>query len=335
MSRPTSPRRLLLLVPLAAAVLVLLALLGVFGDGDPGRALVASGTVEATEAQLGFQAAGRITTVAVREGDVVAPGTELAALDRAETVARHDQAQAQVAAASALLAELESGSRREEVAQARAAATAAAERLVDAKRDLARAEELFAGGAVSAEALDKAKLAHEVAASQAAQADEQLRLVESGPRAERIAAQRAALAQAEAAVRTIDATLDNTVIRAPFPGVITVRHREPGEIVAPGSPVLTLMNRDDRWVRIFIPETRIGAVHYGQHAVITTDTYRGREYAGEVVFIASEAEFTPKNVQTSEERVKLVYAVKVRITQDSTYDLKPGMPADVRIELAP
>ena len=91
------------------------------------------------------------------------------------------------------------------------------------------------------------------------------------------------------------------------------------------------MDRDDRWVRIYVSENRIGAVHTGEAADITSDTYRGRRYSGQVTYISSEAEFTPKNVQTQEERVKLVYAVKVRITGDPRYDLKPGMPADVRL----
>jgi len=94
------------------------------------------------------------------------------------------------------------------------------------------------------------------------------------------------------------------------------------------------MDRGDRWVRIYVSETRIGAVRTGQAADITSDTFKGRTYPGEVVHISSEAEFTPKNVQTSEERVKLVYAVKVRITGDAAFELKPGMPADVRLTLA-
>ena len=122
-------------------------------------------------------------------------------------------------------------------------------------------------------------------------------------------------------------------VRAPFDGVVTVRHREPGEIIPAGSPVLSVLNREDRWVRIYVPETRIAAVRLGLKAEITTDTYRGKKYEGAVAQIASEAEFTPKTVQTQEERVKLVYAVKVRVEGDSTYDLKPGMPADVRLAL--
>ena len=335
MTRRRPPRPLLVLIPLALGTYLLLVRLGILGDRGPGTALLAAGTVEATEAQLGFQAAGRIETIAVREGDLVTAGAELAALDRAEAIARRDQAIARAAAARSLLEELERGSRREEIAQARALASAAADRLADAERDRDRAEELFAGGAVSQEARDKAALAYQVAASQAAQATEALRLVESGPRVERIAAQRATLAEAEAALRAIDANLANMVIRAPFAGIVTVRHREPGEIVAAGAPVLAVLDRADRWIRIYIAETRIAAVKPGQEAVITTDTYRDRTYAGEVITIASSAEFTPKNVQTSEERVKLVYAVKVRVSGDPAYDLKPGMPADVRIELAP
>ncbi|MBI1722891.1 MAG: HlyD family efflux transporter periplasmic adaptor subunit, partial [Gemmatimonadetes bacterium] len=122
------------------------------------------------------------------------------------------------------------------------------------------------------------------------------------------------------------------VIRAPFDGIVTVRDREPGETVGAGAPVLTVRNLDDRWVRIDIREDRIGAVRIGEEATITADTYPGRRYRGQVAFIASQAEFTPRNVQTTEERVKLVYAVKVRVTQDSTYDLKPGIPADVRLQ---
>ena len=104
---------------------------------------------------------------------------------------------------------------------------------------------------------------------------------------------------------TAEAALAETELRAPFAGVVTVRHREPGEIVSSGSPVLTIMNRDDRWVRIYVPETRIGAVRLSGHASITTDSFRGRSYEGKVEFIASEAEFTPKTVQTRKERTKI------------------------------
>ena len=320
-------------LPIAAgAVLVLFAawfflLRGRGADG----ALDASGTVEATDAQLGFEAAGRIDTILVHEGDRVQAGQPLARLDQAELNARRQQAAAQLAAAQATLTELERGNRTQDVQQGRDALTAANQRLADAQRDLDRTRRLFDGGAVSREALDKAQLAFDVAQSQHDQAAQALQLLEIGPRPERIDAQRAVVAAAQATIQQINALLANAMIRAPFDGVVTVKDREVGETVSPGAPVLTVTNLNDRWVRIYIPETSIGAVHLGETATITADTYKGRVYRGAVSFIASEAEFTPKNVQTKDERVKLVYAVKVRITSDSTYDLKPGIPADVRL----
>jgi HlyD family secretion protein len=301
-------------------------------NAGPGGALVASGTVEATDAQLGFQAPGRVVSIAPREGDRVTAGQELARLERSELEARRAQAEAQVDAARAALAELERGSRQELIAQARAALAAAADRRADAERDVARTRRLFDGGAVSRETLDKAQTAVDVARSQQTQAGEQLRLLQAGPSRETKEAARAQVAQAQAAVQGVDATLGNTVLAAPFDGVVTVRHREPGEIVPAGTPVLTVMDPRSRYVRIYIPENRVGAVRVGSRATITADTYPGKTYPGEVSFIASEAEFTPKSVQTTEERVRLVYEVKVRVTGDPGFDLKPGLPADVRLE---
>lgn len=274
------PIRIRILIIGVAVVLAAGAYFITHALNDRNNGMLASGTVEATDAQLGFQAAGRIDYIGVHEGDEVKQGQELARLDRRENQARLEQARAQVVATEV--------------------------RLHDARRDLERSRKLLAGGAIGQEAYDKASLAFKVAQS------------------ENI--------QAKASVQQIEAILANMTIRASFDGVVTVRHHEPGEIVAPGIPVLTVMNPNDRWVRIYIPERNIGAVHLGQKATITADTWPDKHYGGEVVYIASEAEFTPKNVQTTEERVKLVYAVKVRITDDPKFELKPGMPADVRLQ---
>lgn len=326
-------KRARLIVP--AVALLLLATAGLWWwraarDGDDGL-IAASGTVEATEADLGFQAGGRIAEVAVREGDAVRAGDVLARLDVAELQARRTAALAQLASARALLDELRHGARPEELAQAAAAADAARERLAEAERGYGRTRRLHEGGAVSREALDQAQTAFQVAQAQYRQAREQAALVREGPRAERLEAQRAAVRQAEAAVAQADAALANAVIVAPFAGVVSVRHREPGETVAPGLPVLSLLDPADRWVRIFVREDQIGRVAVGQSAVISADSYRERRYPGRVTFIAREAEFTPRNVQTDAERVKLVYAVKVAVRGDSALDLRPGVPADVRL----
>ena len=312
-------------------VAVLLKLL-VFRPSAAG-VIEASGVVETTEADLGFQTSGRVEEVLVSEGDRVETGAELAWLDRSELQARRRAAEAQVSAAKALLAELEHGFRSEEIEQGRSALRAAAQRASDAERDLERTRRLYDGGAVSRQALDNAETALTLAKADHERAQEQMEILETGPRRERVEAQRSAVAQAEAALSQIDASLAFAVIRAPFAGVVTVRHREPGEIVAGGAPVLTLMQPDDRWIRIFVAEDEVGKIALGQAATITADADPRRTYTGEVVFIASEAEFTPRNVQTTKERVKLVYRVKVRITGDPEFDLKPGLAADVRLDV--
>jgi HlyD family secretion protein len=172
-------------------VLAGIALVATCGRGSRDGAIVASGTVEATEAQLGFPATGRLDSLGVREGDAVTKGQVLARLDAAETAARLEEAKARTDAARAGLDELERGSRREDVARAKAALDAAQERHRDAVRDLERSRTLFDGGAVSREMVDKAEVAARVAESAAAQAGEEYRMLETGPRAERIAQQRA------------------------------------------------------------------------------------------------------------------------------------------------
>jgi HlyD family secretion protein len=247
-------------------------------------------------------------------------------------VAARDVATAQVAQARARLQELERGPRADEVGQTEAAVQQAREREQNARREAERAERLFQGGALSQQQRDQAVSAVQVAAAALDQARHASALVREGARPEQIAAQRAVVAQAEAGLARASETIEGTHIVAPFAGTVTIRHREPGETVAPGTPVLTLLDPNDRWVRIYVPEDRIGRVRIGQKARITADTYPDRSYEGEVVHIGSEAEFTPRNVQTPEERTRLVYPVKVRISGDASFDLKPGVPADVRIE---
>ena len=291
----------------------------------------ASGTLEATEAELGFQVPGRIDSILVNEGDRVTAGQRLAVLDLKELVARRDAATAMAAVQRARLAELQRGFRPEEVAQAEVQLQSAEHRLNDAERDRARTRNLFEGGAVSRQALDNQESAYNLAKAERDRLQQQVNLLKSGSRPEQIAAQKALLAQAEASLVQTEATLSQAVVVAPFAGSVTRRQREPGEVISAGLPVVSLANLDDRWVRIYVREDEVGRVKLGGKAAITVDAFPDRQYAGEVVFIAQEAEFTPRNVQTKEERVKLVYRVKVRVVGDSTQDLKPGLPADVRL----
>jgi HlyD family secretion protein len=139
--------------------------------------------------------------------------------------------------------------------------------------------------------------------------------------------------QAEAAAAQADAALAHATVYAPWAGTVTERHREPGETAAPGLPVVSVMNPADRWVRVYIGETDIARVGIGQEATIHADGLPDVAFRGRVTHIATEAEFTPRNVQTPEERSRLVYAVKVQILGDPELRLKPGLPVDVRLRL--
>lgn len=303
------------------------------GDVATEPGITASGTVEATEADLGFQLPGRIETILPREGDRVDAGAILARLDLAEAGARRDQAEAAVEATRARLLEMEAGARRQEVTRAELAVRAAREALDDRLRDRERTRRLHEGGAVSREALEKATTAAILAETSLEQAMESLELVREGPRSEQVAAQRALLRQAEATLAQAEAALASGVITAPFAGTVALRHREPGEAVGAGAPVLTLRDLDDRWVRIYVRGDAIGRVRPGQEAVLTSDAPGGGTHRGEVFFIGSQAEFTPRNVQTTEERTRLVYPVRVRILEDPEVELKPGLPVDVLLHV--
>jgi HlyD family secretion protein len=205
----------------------------------------------------------------------------------------------------------------------------AVDRRESARRDVERLSSLAQQSLISKQAFDHQQTEVDIADGEVARATEELKLLQSGTRPERIAAQRATLAQAVAAVERLDAALAQATVRAPFAGTVTVRHREPGEAISAGTPVLTLQNLDDRWVRVYVPGDDVGRISLGRCATIRADGFADRTYAGVTSYISSVAEFTPRNVQSTRDRVRLVYEVRVRIVGDDAIDLKPGLPGDV------
>ena len=296
---------------------------------------------------------------------------ELLAGTRAEDI-RRAQAQYEAARQSRHQARaqyelVKAGPRVEQIDQLRAGVTQAVVALADAEREFKRLQGLEDQGAVArqqvdlqrtrrdsaAAALDAARQRlreaeagsrpQEIAAAQAAlrQSNDQARaakaaldLAVAGPRPQTIDAAKGRVAQAEAALKAARAQLDYTVVRAPVTGVVAVRAAELGEFVPPGMPIVRVSVIDHPWLRVYVPEPDLGRVKLGQSADVTSDTYPGRKYPGRVVEIAQQPEFTPKNVQTREERVKLVFGVKVEV-QNPNRELKPGMPADAVIHVGP
>jgi HlyD family secretion protein len=299
----------------------------------PADRIVVSGNIEVSEAQSSFKLGGRVDARLVSEGAVVHAGQIIARLDRTELAQQVALQQAEVHEAAADLAELEAGSRPEEIAQGEAALARARAEEDRWRAEAARQADLFAQDIVSAREREAADTALDVARAQVRDAEQRLVLLRKGPRQERIAQARARLDRARQARGLSHTRLDDALLVAPMSGIVLSEHVEPGEYVSPGTPVVTIGALSDVWLRAYIDEPDLGRVKIGQHARLTTDTYPDKVYDGAVSFIASEAEFTPKNVQTEKERVKLVYRIKIDVPNPS-FELKPGMPADAQILLA-
>ncbi|WP_183355071.1 HlyD family secretion protein [Geomonas silvestris] len=302
------------------------------GSRGPEGVLRISGNIELTEVQVSFQVPGRVTQRLVDEGALVRQGDLVARLDAAELTQALEAARGEEAAAAAALAELKAGSRREELAQGEALlarAEAEAKRLAT---DYQRDKVLFGKEVIPKRELDAALAASDSAAAGVRERREALALLRKGPRREQIDQAQARLAAARARVASAQERLDWATLRAPIGGVVLSKSIEPGEQVAAGTPVVTLGDTSQCWLKGYIPENQLGRVKLGQAVRVTTDSHPGKVYPGQVSFISSEAEFTPKSVQTEKERVKLVYRIKVTLANPGL-ELKPGMPADAEIQV--
>lgn len=325
-------RKRLLILFVIALIFVSVFLIKRFSARHEEGVIVLSGNVEATEVNVGFKQAGRIEQLLAEEGQKVNKGDRLAVLDGAEPEAHVAQSKAYLNEAMARLEELRAGARPQELEQAAASLRYAEAELSKAKKDLDRADALFGKGAVSAQQLDGARKSFDTALSQHRKAAEALSIVREGARREELKAAENRMQQAMAGLRISEERLKDAAIYAPVSGIILKKNREAGETVAPGSPVYTIGDIEHPWIRVYIREDRVGLVKPGQRASVSVDSYPGKLYEGTVAYISSEAEFTPKNIQTQEERVKLVFGVKVSI-KNPDYELKPGMPADVKIAI--
>lgn len=294
--------------------------------------LPVSGNVEVTEIDLGFKMPGRISELTVDEGSRVKKGDKLATLESLELGSEVAKAQAGVFEAEARLKELKAGSRPQEIKGSEADLSYADAELEKAKKDLERADILYKNGAISASQFDSYKRAHDTTLARKKAVSEKLNLVKEGPRKEEIKAAEYRLKQVEAVLAAVSERYKDAVLYSPVDGVVLKRNSEAGETVGAGMPVFTIGDLENPWIKVYVKEDKLGRVKLGQTAEVKTDSYPDKAYQGKVTYISSEAEFTPKNVQTQEERVKLVFGVKVGV-KNVNDELKPGMPADVKIIL--
>jgi HlyD family secretion protein len=332
-ARPMAVRIIGSLLLLAAAAFLWWEY-GSFTQGnDTGGGIHATGTVEATEVDVSAEVGGRIERLLVDEGDRAEQGSLIAKIEDSEMATEARRAEAALESARAQLEDLQAGARSQEVESARARVALARASLELAEAEWQRAKDLFADGVFSKTQYDNARSHLDATKSQYDAAVEELKLLEAGSRPDQIEVARWQVKQAEAALQLAKVRLEKADIRAPISGVVLVKSAESGEVVLPGVPIVTLADLDDMWVKIYIDEVNIGKVRLGEQAGVRIDSFPDREFSGTVTYISDEAEFTPKNIQTREDRVKLVFAVKVGIDNAGGL-LKPGMYADIELQPA-
>jgi HlyD family secretion protein len=291
------------------------------------------GNIDVRQVNLSFKVDGRVETLAVDEGDAVAPGQVVATLDKRYFRDELGVANAMRDNHASSLAKLEHGSRPQEIAQARAQTASKEATLAQAKADYARYKELEkTPGAISKQELDHYAAQLAVAEAEVMVALESQRLIEIGPRKEDIDSARALLAQQKAVIIQIERKLADCNLVAPSGGFIFTRSREVGAIVQPGETVFTLTLTSPVWVRTYVSERELGHIAAGMEAAVATDTAPSRPYSGHIGFISPTAEFTPKTVETREIRTSLVYRLRV-IVDNPDGGLRQGMPVTVRLPL--
>lgn len=363
--------------------------------GEDPNVIKISGNIELTQVDLSFKMPGRLVELNVDEGDTVKLNQVVARTDTNELAQQLDREKAGVASAQSALTQLHTsiqfqrasiegdvalkradlasaearlqemlnGSRPQELETARAAVAEAVTQNQQAQADWARAQTLYRNDDISTAQRDQFKTKAEASAAALKRAQEQLGMVQEGPRKEQIEQQRAIVARARAAVQlseanridlkrreeevgmrqaeilrakaqtgVLDVQMNDRILVAPVGGIVLSKSAEMGEILAAGATVVTLGDLDKPWVRGYVSEGDLGRVKLGMPAVVKTDSFKDKEYKGKVTFISAEAEFTPKQIQTTEERQKLVYRIKIEV-ENPNHELKSNMPVDAQITL--
>jgi HlyD family secretion protein len=328
-----------------ALALFSLAAIAACAEEPPSNEVRAAGHVEATEVRIAPDLGGRIVERPVEQGDRVEAGRLILRLDARDLTLGVERAKAEQRQAEAQLRLLQAGARREDIAQAAAQAQAGREEveaaraeLTAADLDLQRFEALLQSNAGSRKQRDDAATRRDVARERLRATESRWRAAEqvtarlrAGTRAEEIEAARARVAAAQVQVASAEKMLSDATVRAPIGGIVSETLAEMGEVIAPRAPVAVIVDLVNVWADVFVAEPLIPRLRLNQPATVYTDA-GGAGIAGTVTYISPKAEFTPRNVQTSEERSKLVYRVRVSVT-NSNGVLKQGMPVDAVLPL--
>ena len=314
-------------------------------EAPPSDRLRVSGHVEATETRLAPEAGGRILTLTVKEGDRVQPGQTVLTLDTREVQLAIDRAKAEQASAEAQLRLVQAGARVEDLRQAqsqidtaRAEGAAAKAELQSAEQDLERFDTLLKNNSGSRKQRDDAATRRDVARDRVTQAESRVKTAEevlaklrAGARPEEVDAARARVNVVAAQIASLQKGVTDATLTSPIAGLVTEKLVEVGEMIAPRVPALVVVDLDHAWADVFVPEPTVPQIRIGQQATVFTDA-GGAGLTGTITYVSPKAEFTPRNVQTAEERSKLVYRVRINVDNKEGI-LKQGMPVEAEIVL--
>ena len=306
-----------------------LALVAACHSTPSGSIAEATGTLQYVEIDIAPVAPGRVVRVDRREGETVKAGDTLAVLTQATLAPNVDAMQARVRAADARLRQLVAGSRASDIERAAADLRAAQSEADRTQRDVDRLSPLAERGNVSRQQIDAAQSAARTAAARRDAAQQTLRTLQSGARPEEIDAARSELANAQAAVRAATATQADMVLTSPINGTVVTRAAEPGEVVVPGSPVLTVADVKRPYVRVYVDQLTLPKLQVGLIAAATLDAFPDKVFSGRIAAISTKAQFTPRVALTKDERADLMFAVRVEF-EDNSGVLKAGLPVTVR-----
>jgi HlyD family secretion protein len=319
--------------PVLISLIVLLAgLAGCRKDAANGGQVEISGTIEAVKTEVRAEAQGQVLQILVKEGQKVNKGDLLCVIDAEKIRIQIEQVIAGIDAAEARLRLAKIGTKKEMIAVAKTQVEITSKQLEIAEKDQQRLAKLLGEGAVSQTQKEKADLALKAAQEQHKGAQENYQMALRGSEKEELEMAAADVRGLDAQRQYLERVLRDTEVKSPVKGYIEVKNIELGELAVPGAVLFSIIDLGQTYVKAYIPEQYVGRVKMGSEVAVTCDSFPGKTFKGKADFISEEAEFAPRNIQTKEERLKLVYMVKSYL-DNADGELKPGMPVDVKISL--
>jgi len=302
------------------------------GNGDDKNKIEASGNIEATNVVVSAKVGGQIEKLNFIEGDKVQKNDTLIIIDSESLHIQLQQAQAVRELAEAQMQLLRNGARKEDISQAESALKQAKINYEQAVRDKERTDKLYEAKTISQKQFEDVTTRFDIAQQQLNSAKNNYEKIQNLARPEEIKQAAARVDQAIANENLIKKNIKDSYVTAPLSGFIVKKYFEAGETVSPLSSLLKISDLSVVKLVIYVSEEELGKVKLGQKADVTVDAFSDKSYKGKVIYISPEAEFTPKNIQTKDERTKLVFAVKIEIS-NTDFELKPGMPADAVVHI--